>query len=268
LFAAGVTALTYPDFFLGPWPHLDPVIAAWHRQIGELQPLAPFSAHGLAAFLAQMTAPVLSLPLIIQRLRRGPDADRPLMLLSLLGFVLFGGLALAQMRWSGEVQAVTLLPWTLTTIAIMDSKIRLGRVPLRSFALGGALLVQVLPTMATSRPGPESFTTHPASPCNWSAAARVLSQSVPGNAIVMAPVWGGPYEIPPALKDTAAFLEGSEAAAREVATRRGISHVLVCGRDHEPGFGGELAVGKHPAWLMPVPLTNGPAEFWLYRVVR
>jgi hypothetical protein len=204
------------------------------------------------------------------------------MLLSLLGFVLFGGLALAQMRWSGEVQAVTLLPWTLTTIAIMDSKIRLGRVPLRSFALGGALLVQVLPTMATSRPGPESFTTHPASPCNWSAAARVLPQSVPGNAIVMAPVWvgpeilwrsnlrvvGGPYEIPPALKDTAAFLEGSEAAAREVATRRGISHALVCGRDHEPGFGGELAVGKHPAWLMPVPLTNGPAEFWLYRVVR
>ncbi|HWF65473.1 MAG TPA: hypothetical protein VN685_12740, partial [Rhizomicrobium sp.] len=31
----------YPDFFLGPWPHLDPAVKAWHRQIGELQPLLP-----------------------------------------------------------------------------------------------------------------------------------------------------------------------------------------------------------------------------------
>ena len=89
LFAAGMTAATYPDFFRGPWPHLDPVIAAWHSQIAEIQPLVSFSLAGVAAFLTQMTGPVLSLPLIVQRLRRGPDADRPVMLLSLFGFVLF-----------------------------------------------------------------------------------------------------------------------------------------------------------------------------------
>jgi len=32
--------------------------------------------------------------------------------------------------------------------------------------------------------------------------------------------------------------------------------------------GGDLAKGVHPAWLAPVPLKNGPAEFRLYRVVR
>lgn len=283
LFAGGVMAMTYPDFFLGPWPHLDPVIVAWHRQIGELQPLAFGSWFGLAAFLAQMTGSVLSLPLIVSRLVRGPDADKPVMLLSLFGFALFGGLALVQMRWSGETQAVMLLPWTLTTVAIMESKIRLGPVPLRALGLAAALLIQMLPTMATqSQKGIESFTTHPQSVCNWSAAARVLQQSVPGKAIVMAPVWygpeilwrsnlrvvGGPYEILPAIKDTALFLQGSEMAARQITLRRGIAYALVCQHDDWPGFGGDLAVGRHPAWLKSAPLKNGPQEFRLYQVVR
>lgn len=287
IFAAGVMAVTYPDFFLGPWPHLDPVIVAWHEQIGELQPLAKVSWSGLAAFLAQMTAPLLALPLVIRRLARGPEADKPMMMLSLIGFVLFGGLALFQMRWSGETQAVILLPWTLTTIAIMQSEaaVPIGstRLPVRTFVLGAALLLQVLPTIATqTAQGAEQFDTHPRTACNWNGAIRVLQQSLPDNAIVMAPLdhgpeilWrtnariiAGPYEMLPALKDTATFLHGDEAAAREVAARRGISHVLVCRADNWPGFGGEIAVGRHPRWLKLVPLKNGPPEFRLYRVMR
>jgi hypothetical protein len=281
LFSAGTIAATFPDFFLGPWPHLDPVIVAWHKQIGELQPLLPTSGFALAAFLAQMTAPVLSLPLIIARLRHG--SDKPVMLLTLIGLVLFGGLALFQMRWSGEVQAVTLLPWTLTTMAIMQSEIRVLRVPVRSFVLGGALLLQVVPTMATqSKTGVEQFTTHPQNVCDWNSAARVLQESIAPNAIVLAPVWygpeilwrsdakivAGPYEMLPALKDSAAFLHGSAAEARAVTTRRGISYALVCRHNNWPGFGGELAVGRHPSWLSQVPLKNGPKEFRLYHVTR
>jgi hypothetical protein len=287
VFATGVMAAAYPDFFLGPWPHLDPVIVAWHAQIGELQPLAKGGWFGLAAFFAQMTAPLLAMPLVIRRLVRGPAADKPAMALSLLGFVLFGGLALVQMRWSGENQAVMLLPWTLTTIAIMQSEVALPigrtRVPLRAFALGGALLLQVLPTIATqTAKGLDQFDTHPRTACHWSGAIRVLQQSLPDNAIVMAPLdhgpeilWrtkarviAGPYEILPAVKDTAAFLHGGETAARDVVQRRGISHVLVCRHDNWPGFGGEIAVGRYPAWLKPVPLKNGPKEFRLYRVSR
>ena len=285
LFAAGIVAASYPDFFLGPWPHLDPVIVAWHKEIGELQPLAPLNLKGLAAFFTQMTAPVLALPLVIRRLVRGPEADKPIMLLSLLGFVLFGGLALAQMRWSGEVQAVMLLPWTLTTMAIMQSEValRLGRsrVPLRAFGLGGALLLQMAPALITpNRAGLP--TTHPKGACNWSAAAAALPQSVPDGDIVIAPLWygpeilwrsnlhiiAGPYEMLPALQDTATFMSGSEAAAHSIVQRRGISHALVCRTDTEAGFGGELAKGVHPAWLAAVPLKNGPAEFRLYQVVR
>jgi hypothetical protein len=281
LFAAGVIGATYPDFFLGPWPHLDPVLVAWHQQIGELQPLLPHDGFGLAAFLAQMTAPLLALVFVVARLWRGPEADKPMLLLSLIGFVLFGALALVQMRWSGEVQAVMLLPWTLATIAIMESKIRLA--PLQAFALAGVLLLQVLATMATqSQKGLNQFTTHPTGICRWSAAARAVGASVADNAILMAPVWygpeilwrsnvkviAGPYEMPAAMTDTAQFLHGSAAAARAITVKRGISYALVCKSDNWPGFGGELAVGRHPDWLRETPLKNGPKEFRLYRVVR
>jgi multisubunit Na+/H+ antiporter MnhF subunit len=286
-FAAGVTAAAYPDFFLGPWPHLDPVVAAWHSEIGELQPLAQWSWYGLAAFLTQMTAPLLALPLVVRRLVNGPQSDKPVMALSLIGFVLFGGLALFQMRWSGETQAVMLLPWTLTTIAIMNSEtaLRIGRsrIPLRTFVLAAALLLQLVPTMATQRAdGLKPFDTHPRASCHWTGAIKALPQSIADGAIVMAPIdhgpeilWrtnarivAGPYEMLPGLKDTAAFLHGSEAAAHKVAQRRGISDVLVCSADNWPGFGGEIAVGRYPKWLKPEALKNGPKEFRLYRVVR
>jgi hypothetical protein len=287
LFAGGVMAAVYPDFFLGPWPHLDPVIVAWHSEIGELQPLAHASWHGLADFLTQMTAPLLALPFVVRRLVRGPQTDKPVMALSLIGTILFGGLALFQVRWSGEIQAIMLLPWTLTTLAIMQSEVavRIGRsrIPVRTFVLSAALLLQLLPTMATqSAEGLRRFDTHPRAECNWNGALRVLQQSIPDGAIIMAPLdhgpeilWrtharviAGPYEMLPALKDTAAFLHGGESAAREVAQRRAITHVMVCRSDNWPGFGGEIAVGRHPAWLQPVPMRNGPKEFRLYRVAR
>lgn len=280
-----VTLLTYPDFFRGPWPNLDPVIVAWHQEITELQPLTPLSWKGLAGFLAQMTAPLLALPLVLYRLVKGAPSDRAVMLFSLLGFGVFFVLSLVQMRWSGELQAVMLLPWTLTTITIMQSEIalRLGniRMPLRTFALSAALLLQVLPALAAQRQtGLESFTAHPKGACDWSGAARALSASLPGKAIVMAPVWygpeilwrsdariiAGPYEMLPALKDTAAFWKGSAGEALAIVRRRGITHALACRFDTAPGFGGVLASGRAPHWAKPVPFKGGPGEFLLYRL--
>jgi hypothetical protein len=287
VFATGVTLACYPDFFLGPWPHLDPVMIAWHREISELRPLIPHDVPSLARFLAQLTAPILSLPLIVVRLRHGPDADRPVMLLSLAGILLFGGLALMQIRWSGEVQAVALLPWTLTTIAIMRSEwaIRIGRtrLPVRAFVLSGAILLQVVPLFITASGGDAKLAaTQPSRSCNWQNATAVLKASVPAGRIIMAPVWhgpailwhsdlrviAGPYEIPPAIRDTTAFFRGSEAAAREVVQRRGISYALVCSIESGSSFGGALATGVHPVWLRPIPFQDGPKEFRLYEVVR
>lgn len=284
-FVVGVTLLTYPDFFRGPWPQLDPVIIAWHKEITELQPLAPHDWRSLAAFLAQMTAPLLALPLVLIRLAKGSETEKPIMLLSLLGFVVFGGLAMVQMRWAGEVQAIMLLPWTLTTIAIMRSElaVRLGslRVPVRSFVLSAALLLQVLPGIAAQRQtGLESFTAHPKGACDWSGAARALSAVLPDHAIVMAPVWygpeilwrtdariiAGPYEMLPALKDTATFWNGRADEAFSIVQRRGITHALACRFDTASGFGGDLASGRVPNWATPIPFNNGPTEFRLYRV--
>jgi hypothetical protein len=220
------------------------------------------------------------LPLAIARLRQRQDG--PVMLVSLFGFVLFGMLAMFQMRWAGEVQGVMLLPWTLTTVAIMQSEISLLGVPLRSFALGGALLLQLLPSSLaqSGKLSTAAFTTHPENRCAWGEAAAVLQQSVPAGQIVMAPLWvgpeilwrselrvvAGPYEMPLALADTAAFFDGSESEAHGVVRRRRIGYALVCRYDRGKGFGKELAAGRVPVWLTPVPFNGGPKEFALYRV--
>lgn len=280
--AAIAVALVYPAFFLGPWPHLDAATRAWHAQISELQPLLPRDLPHTAQFFEQMTAPLLSIPLAIGLLRHGAPGARMAMLVSLVGLVLFGALALAQMRWAGELQAVTLLPWTLTTIHIMRSAIAIPvagrRLPVRSFVLAAALLLQMVPgfAFAPDRKGGEA-----SSACPWDRASRALAARnfAPGE-ILLTEVWygpdilwrtrlrviGGPYEMAPALADTNAALDGNEATAHAVIARRGISLLLVCGVAAPGTFAGALERGRAPDWLKPEPLGAGLQEFHLYRI--
>lgn len=245
VFAAAVVAALYPDFFRGPWPHLDPVIVTWHREIGELQPLLPDSWSHLLAFLNQFAAALIALPVVIHRLRHGDMGMRLAMLMAMLGFGLFGTLSLIQMRWSGELQAVMLLPWTLTTQRIMKSNFALDfggrRVPIRSFVLALALLLQIGP-VASMPVAPRA--NAPAAPqCDWTAASRALAGIHPQQGTVMTEIWtgpeilwrtgfsvvGAPYEISPALADTRTFESGDASEARRVLDRRHIAYVLSCG---------------------------------------
>jgi hypothetical protein len=245
---AGVAALSlvgalYPQFFLGPWPNLDPVVHAWHGEIGELQPLVPDSWPHLASFLGQFAAALVALPFMFHHLRHGAMGLRLAMLMALCGFCLFGVLSLFQMRWSGELQAVILLPWTLTTQRMMQSKLalRLGdrSVPLRSGILMAALLLQMAPLASQ----PVTPAHGGASQCDWTAATRALAEIRPQQGTVMTELWtgpeilwrtgfdvvGAPYEIPPALADTKSFETGSVAEARQVLARRHAAYVLSCG---------------------------------------
>jgi hypothetical protein len=257
LFALAVVAATYPDFFRGPWPNLDPAVIAWHREIGELQPLVPNSWPRLGAFLSQFAAPIMALPLMLHRLRHGEMGARSAMLPALCGFCLFGALSLVQMRWSGELQAVMLLPWTLTTQRIMSSNLGFSvgnrRIPVRSAVLALALLLQMGPV--ASRPAPRISGSSPAPRCDWTAAARALGEIRPQRGRVMTELWAGPeilwrtgfsvvgapYEISPALADTRLFETGSAAEGRGVLERRHIDYVLSCGPQPHAG-----AMGLEP----------------------
>lgn len=245
VFAMAAVAALYPDFFRGPWPHLDPVIVAWHREIGELQPLLPDSWPHLLALFNQFAAALIALPFVIHRLRHGDMGIRLAMLMAVLGFCLFGTLSLIQMRWSGELQAVMLLPWTLATRRIMKSNFALSfgshRVPVRSGVLGLALLLQIGPVASMPITPPVNA---PATPqCDWPAAARALAGIYPQQGTVMTEIWtgpeilwrtgfsvvGAPYEMPPALEDTRIFESGSAGEARGILARRHIAYVLSCG---------------------------------------
>jgi len=274
--AAAVAAATigafYPDFFLGPWPHLDPAIKAWHREIGELQPLVPDSLYHVGQFLRAFAASLIALPLTIARLRSGTAGERTAMLAALCGFAIFGGLSLAQMRWSGEMQAVMLLPWTLTTQRIMKSSIALklpsGRMPLRSVFLMAALLLQITPqalagTISERQPASSAA-------CNWHEAVRALGRLPVQHGIVMTRLWdgpeilwrssfdvvGAPYEMAPAIADTARFENGTTADARQILAERHVDYVLTCGaRADAKGLG-------------LVPVAFAVSGFHFYRVAR
>lgn len=285
---AGVaTASIYPDFFLGPWPHLSPAVLRWHKTVSELQPILPTDTYHAAMFLTQLSAPMLSLPLALRLCWTGTENERCIMLVTLVGVLVFGPLALAQERWSAEVQAVTLLPWTLTTCRIMQSKIavRLGQttLPLRSLILTGALMLQMpaavaLADSSTAAGGGKGAGATAQQTCRWTKAIKSLQPIVPQDAIVMTELWygpeiiwrldrrvvGGPYEISPAVADTESFLTGSESSARAIAARRGVSFVLICRADKPSGFSKQLANGVVPPWLTPVLLPV--QEFRLYRV--
>jgi len=280
--AAIPVALLFPAFFLGPWPHLDAATRAWHGAISELQPLLPTDLTHMAHFFEQMTAPLLSLALTVMLLRRGAPGERMAMLASLVGLLLFGVLALMQMRWAGELQAVTLLPWTLTTIRIMRSTfaLRLGptRLPLRSVVLAGALLLQIVPGFALA-PDQKGRDADPA--CPWDRAARALAaRDFAPRTIILTEIWygpdilwrtglrvvGGPYEMPPALADTNAVFNGNADTAHAVIARRGVSLLLVCGDGDPRSFAGQLSRGRAPAWLAPESLGAGLRGFHLYRV--
>jgi hypothetical protein len=200
-----------------------------------------------------------------------------------VGFVLFGILALAQMRWSAELQASTLLPWALTTRRIMQSTLalRIGqtRLPLRSLGLTGALLLQMAPAALARTPAPATMVHGDGGACDWTGAAAAMASQGPPGSIVMTDLWfgpeilwrsdlrvvGAPYEIPPAIGDTDRFLRGDEKAARDVIARRHAALVLVCTRETSGGFADRLRDGETPGWLRPVALAGLPA-FRLYRV--
>jgi len=265
--AALAIAALYPDFFLGPWPHLDPAVKAWHRQIGELQPLVPDNSTHLGAFLAEFASALIALPLVVQRLHRGTVSERGPMLAAACGFCLFGGLALAQSRWSAELQAVMLLPFAMTTRRIMQSNFALvfggHRLPLRSAMLAAALLVQLAPeAFARNQP-----VRAPALACNWTDAARALAKIQPQRGTVMTELWAGPeilwrtgffvvgapYEIAPAIADSARFESGT-TEARQILARRRIDYVLTCGTRADARA------------LDLVPLHFAAPGFQLYRV--
>jgi hypothetical protein len=244
--AAGIVALVYPDFFLGPWPHLEPSVRRFHAATLELQPLLPTSLSQLGLFVTQLTGPILALPLAIHTLRHGRAGERFAMLASLCGFALFGALATAQMRWSGEAQATMLLPWTLTTQRLMQVNwsITLGRMklPLRSVALAGAILLQLAPA-AVSLNAEKIQDAAPLPGCDWSGAIGALGAIRPAG-IVMTRMWvgpeilwrtgfrvvGAPYEIAPALSDTDSFESGNIKLMRDVLVHRHVDYVLSCGK--------------------------------------
>ncbi|HEY0107869.1 MAG TPA: hypothetical protein VGB91_17430, partial [Rhizomicrobium sp.] len=249
------------------------------------QPLLPTDLMRLGLFLGLFTAALAALPFMLCLLRKGSREQRLVMLVSLVGLVLFGGLALAQMRWAAEAQAMILLPWTCTALRIMRSSIALRfgtrRIPVRSLILIAILVLPIVAVILARLAGAQPVDAAAVGrSCAWDRASQVLKPyGGAGNPIVLAPVWYGPeilwrttfrvvgvpYEIPSALGATQDFFR-DEMAAKRVAAARHVDFVLICDSDGGGPFGNGLARGRHPGWLEPLPADAASPGFLLYRV--
>lgn len=262
-------AVVFPDFLRGPWGHLDPVLAEWHRDVEELQPLLPTSRLGALRFLSQFVLPLTAAGFLALRLRHCPPREKWLLTPLVLAAALFFILALIQGRWAAYVQLALLVPAALALRMLWRC-----RPMVRTPAMTALLSLQIIAgTTASAAPQ----TAGGGAACDWTAAARQLGTE-PGNGrIVLTDLYAGPeilwrsgyrvvagpYELADAIRDTLTFMRGDAFAATSVLHRRHIDEVLLCRTDTDAS--GELAAalrqGAAPAGYLPLPAPPGFARY-------
>ncbi|MGE5478337.1 MAG: hypothetical protein ACM3Q1_16910 [Bacteroidales bacterium] len=270
LAALAPASVVFPDFLRGPWGRLDPVLAEWHGEVQELQPLLPTSRQSLLLFLSQCAIPLAAATFLIPHLRRCPTPERrrltPLALMAALFFVL----ALIQARWAAYVQLALLIPAAMAVRALWRC-----RPVVRTPATAAILSLQLIASHAASA----AVTTHDSPTCNWTDAARMLAAEPGDGRIVLTDLYAGPeilwrtsyrvvagpYELAAAIRDTRAFMRGDAAEAHAVLERRGIDQVLLCRSDGEITGALAAALRGHeaetPAGFAPLPAPEGFARY-------
>ncbi|MDP6343450.1 MAG: hypothetical protein QF491_07960, partial [Alphaproteobacteria bacterium] len=288
-----VQALAFPGFFAGPLSAADDTFrAAIFNYAGETAPLtAP------ADFLAFLGPALIALPVSLWHLRR--PGGRPAWAILALGLLLFGPLAVMQMRWTSYV-AILALPgyaWLLAGIlARLDRRRPLSLLFLSSLGRTVAVLAFAVGFFLASRLVPGQGSQDPKCPLDGMARhlategsaehgrLRILSYLTVASAIL----YRGPHEVigTPYFRnreggrDTLAFFGASDPErAREIVDRRRVDLVLACPADREsrlyrgdgakPTLLDRLAAGTAPAWLRPIPLPADLAAWYrLYEVRR
>lgn len=290
-----LTALIFPRFQHGPWAEFGGGTGAWLRTISEFQPLWPSDRRRAAQALIQVGPALVALPLALRLAGKGAPGQRRAMAVLLLGLAIYLPLALREMRWVTYVQALALIPWALTLLALFRWEGALTvagrRMPLRSLAFSGAAAAHLVAGMALQPhpPGVVAGRAPQGEHCAWPALAEWIERTNPappggvlftylftGPEMVWRTGWnvvGAPYANARSLADTAAFFGArEESEARAVAERRGAALVALCpssieARDYGPGtLHDRLIRGEPPAWLAPQALPPDLArDFLLFR---
>ncbi len=297
---AGVMAALFPDFFKGPYVHVDPYMhAEWLKWISEVKPLIGSEPEIIAKAVFVLGPGLLAGGWSLWRLAKRLDVEeRGLHVLFLVAFAIFLPLSLYQVRWSAYTGAMMVIPWAMMLAAIMewDGALRVaGRaVPLRSlafllallgnFVVGGAVL------SAVPEKPEEDEKEKPT--CRWAVAADWIKglADAKGRRLVLMPfvhqgpevayrtgqgVVGSPYQRNlTGVRDTHRVM-GSLAPdeARAVVFARRVDYLMLCRHGKEanryvkdadkPTLVARAFRGDLPGWLRPVETPPDIAEIFV-----
>lgn len=298
-FGMAVLAALYllaPDCFRAPYANLDPyLISHWIGRIEEAKPIWQASSDDLPHVVAVSTGPLLALLTAAWLGWRRQGTAR--LALVTYGLFLVTAIAVMAMQVRGERLATSLaLPGTALMIVVLRERFLARRRPVRLAALAAAwlgsagivmglaaALASTLLPAGSANAGPlradtdrcrlpESFAPLAAMP-----AARVMAPVDLGSHILMFTphsVVGAPYHRNgDGVLDTYRFFNAPIAEARAIATRRGLTLLVLCpGMPEQAGqpdaeqdaLARRLAAGERPDWLVPLKLEGTPLE--VYRI--
>ncbi len=279
--AGGLMALTFPQFFRGPYGNLDPrLVPIWFSLVKEAQPLSL----GPKAVLL-LAPPLMGLIYAAWRFWREPGG---FILISLCALLVYVPAMFYQVRIAVFAAAADVLPWTLLALAALRmGRLRVLAVPLVLVGPLAAAAFVAKMGLGHADPGAPDI-------CSWDRLAHhfktewpddrkpILTYIFPGPELAYLsrhPVVAGPYH-----RSTDGILDivnalgaMDDAPAREVAQRRHIGWVAVCDQESEGlgfdakrggfGFHARLAQGDAPAWLKAeAALPTSKGTFRIYRV--
>ena len=289
--------------FAAAWPHclgrlegVSPELEAmWLSNVREARPIY---RHNLATVVNTVALPLVGLigyGTMIWRLRRDDKALMPWIALGAMTLI-----ATAMLLWQSRsgpaaqllgVPGAAALGWLIIT-ATLKSGNMLVRVigPVAAFVLVSGLAAQYVVDLVPEKPRRNFKAVNQAnSRCPTLAALRPIAKQPKGDVLTFVDLnprliavthhraVAGPYHRnQQAILDVMKAWRGSEANARRTVVARGIDYVLICpgmsestiySSEARNGFYVQLAKGKVPGWLSPVPLPkDSPYRMW--RVVR
>ncbi len=304
LLIGGAAAIAVTAFYALAWPHClgrlegstPELEEMWLSRVREARPIYTHSSLVMAAVLALPAAGLIGYALMIWRNRRAIDALIPWAALAFLA-IIPAALLFWQTRAGPSAQLLS-IPGATALGWLLIGWVQ-GRPQMLVRVLGSVLAFYVVSGLAVQN-GVQQLTREKPSTkqnaisqangrCPTLAALRPIAQQPKGYVLTHVDLGprlitvthhdavAGPYHRnQQAILDVMKGFRGTPEAAQAMIARRGIDYVLICPglsettvyRAESPkGFYAQLAKGKVPAWLAPIPLPkDNPYRMW--RVVR
>jgi uncharacterized membrane protein YhaH (DUF805 family) len=293
-----IMGIWLPEFLNGPMAAMDPLVyEVWFRHNAEVSPALNFANLSRTApkAVAHLGLVLIAVPALACQIRRSRDEHRLNWLILAIFLALSLAMAMAEARWMGYAQVLSLPPCIALLQALFARFQRPGMgsamvricavILLATGPLIGAGLIRKAMPMAKQ-----------GASCDVAEMARYLGETYPDRAyrlfnfIYAGPallfhshhaVVATPYHRNTAgIVDTINFFRATELApAQALIERRGIDFVLICPDDPEASnyrsTDGPLTLlmrleqGQPPGWLTAIPLVPGLAEnYKLFQVSR